>query len=518
MSGPKGIGVAPVAVGVPLVPILLVTAAAAAGTYAVVKLTEHYLEQKRLAERVRQKKDDFDELIRELNDLGDQGEHLKEQADSTLERAEKMAEEGKVEEAAALLDRQLGELESCRQIALARIHDRATRMQRKSRGVHKLAANQRLARQRLEQQAASAITEEWTSEQAEQIRSILSQGLESVSETEPPEFEAGAGFETTLDAAETSLRSNGETLAQLENELRTAIDGINKDRLKDKLGVSGFRAVSLSDFLDEQEDVEAPEDPILEKLDGLMAKIAALRDTAGWNDLLRRANSIRTELDDAKRTLLYEDLVLDAGKRLKELNAVVAWQKQIEEVLEDAAPYEGTAVDDIVAELRRLHRAGRIVQIDELTKRLQETQTAELKRLDAERRRQAILESLNELGYETQEGMETALVEGGKMVLRKPNEADYAVEMVTNPDLSVVQTAMVRYSDSEELTEQQRLRDIEKEEAWCEDHARMLHKLDENGMEMQFKVKLAPGEHPVKVVKRDKQAEVQTQAKRSLEK
>ncbi|MBG89850.1 MAG: hypothetical protein CMO80_23545 [Verrucomicrobiales bacterium] len=67
-------------------------------------------------------------------------------------------------------------------------------------------------------------------------------------------------------------------------------------------------------------------------------------------------------------------------------------------------------------------------------------------------------------------------------MLCKPNEADYAVEMVANSDLSVLQTAMVRYSDLEELTEQQRLRDIEKEDAWCEDHYKILERMGDQGL------------------------------------
>ena len=73
-------------------------------------------------------------------------------------------------------------------------------------------------------------------------------------------------------------------------------------------------------------------------------------------------------------------------------------------------------------------------------------------------------------------------------------------EMVVDEDLSMLQTTMVRHAETEEMSDQQRLRDKEREEAWCADHARLREKMAANGMETQFKLKIAAGEHPVKVV------------------
>ena len=72
--------------------------------------------------------------------------------------------------------------------------------------------------------------------------------------------------------------------------------------------------------------------------------------------------------------------------------------------------------------------------------------------------------------------------------------------MVVNDDLNLVQTAMIRFGEPGEMTEQQRLRDKDKEESWCQNHAEMREKLAEHGLNATMKLHLQPGEFPVRVV------------------
>lgn len=260
--------------------------------------------------------------------------------------------------------------------------------------------------------------------------------------------------------------------------------------------------VSLADSAAQPPAPSPKECKVLHKLEDLMAKVGALQDTAGWAELMRRAAAVRAETDPHRRLHFFESLCLEAGTRLKALRTVATWQATVDALLQEAAEYAGTAVDAVAAELRELRRAGRVVPLDSWKQRLAETKARELARLQREHKRRAILESLTALGYETSEGMGTALVEAGKLVVHKPGEADYAIELVSNADLSLVQTAMVRYSDSETLTEQQRLRDHEREADWCADHKRIRDQLGQRGYATSFKMQLPAGAHPVRVVQR----------------
>jgi len=105
-------------------------------------------------------------------------------------------------------------------------------------------------------------------------------------------------------------------------------------------------------------------------------------------------------------------------------------------------------------------------------------------------------------------------VKAGSVVVQKAGHSEYAVEVVTDSDLSVLQTAMIRYADGTEMTEQQRLRDREEEVAWCGDHARIREKLAERGFATDFKLKIPAGEHPVKVVQTAARKPVSAQSRK----
>src|SRR5205085_3974954 len=86
----------------------------------------------------------------------------------------------------------------------------------------------------------------------------------------------------------------------------------------------------------------------------------------------------------------------------------------------------------------------------------------------------------------------------------KPGDSEYAIEMVGNTDLSLVQTSMVRYAESGEASRAQKLRDIEREEEWCQDHSKLRERLAQRGLDARFKLKLPTGAHPVKIVQKQK--------------
>lgn len=302
-----------------------------------------------------------------------------------------------------------------------------------------------------------------------------------------------------------------------QRELEQDLAVTQKRLLSERLGLAHARTVSIAEFLAQNPRPaaapDADEDRMAEKLDALLAKIGVLQDTAGWADLMRRADLVRAEDEAPRRRSLYKGLVLEASRRLKELRAVEQWLLGVDELLADAAPFAGTAVDAIVAELRELRRAGRAVDLTPWRARLAETQASERKRMERERKRAAVLESLAELGYETSEGMGTALVQAGKLVLRKPGEADYAVEIVTNRDLSLLQTEVIRFGDAEAATEQERLRDQEQEVKWCSAHDALRDKLAKRGLTSSVKLHIPAGTKPVRVVKWDKAPAARATAK-----
>ena len=157
---------------------------------------------------------------------------------------------------------------------------------------------------------------------------------------------------------------------------------------------------------------------------------------------------------------------------------VAAIMPQLEQACRDGEPAEAESVEQLlVAAVER-----------------QKTRRA------AAERRTAVIASLQELGYELEENLNTATVKNQRLYFQRADEADYGVEVVTNDDASLVQTAMVRFGENEPTDRQQQLRDREREEAWCTDHAAFRQGMAARGWNAPLKVALAPGEQPMRVL------------------
>ncbi|MGO8697195.1 MAG: hypothetical protein ACLQVY_05695, partial [Limisphaerales bacterium] len=203
----------------------------------------------------------------------------------------------------------------------------------------------------------------------------------------------------------------------------------------------------------------------------------------------------------ARRKLHYESLLVECSGLLNHLRAASEWQKKVDELSASAAHVNSTVVDEIVEELADLRRAATPVDLPPIQQRLNAAIKSEEERQLREEKRQAIIASLSALGYDLIEGtMETAMVQGGKILMHKPGESEYAVEVAVDRDLSLVQTALVRFAGSNEASAQQKLRDVEREVSWCGDHARLREELKQRGLASDFKLKIPAGQEPVRVI------------------
>jgi hypothetical protein len=236
-------------------------------------------------------------------------------------------------------------------------------------------------------------------------------------------------------------------------------------------------------------------------LEKLLKNITSLRDTGEWPALMVQVTRIRDETDITRCQMLYENLLIRCSQQLKRLREVECWRNEIDNLIDSTAHLATrAAIGELVDELEAIKRGGQVGPLDSLGLRVKQFVAAEESQIEREKKRQAILRSLNELGYETSENMETALVRGGKLVLRKSDDAEYAVEVAANQDLSLLQTTMVRFADSQDTSEQQRLRDTAREETWCGDHSRLLDAIARKGFNIKFKMKRNAGEVAVRVV------------------
>ena len=123
------------------------------------------------------------------------------------------------------------------------------------------------------------------------------------------------------------------------------------------------------------------------------------------------------------------------------------------------------------------------------------------RRLDGLQVRSLVLGTLRNLGYDVREGMQAGWVEGGSIVLQKPGSSDYAVEL---QDMDgKLRSRVVRFGDpASPVSDQQRQRDGEMEQQWCQTQAQALATLRDQGVDAKIMAKREPGEVPLAVIRR----------------
>ncbi|WP_457587607.1 hypothetical protein [Ensifer canadensis] len=205
---------------------------------------------------------------------------------------------------------------------------------------------------------------------------------------------------------------------------------------------AGEERRTLASWLEGQ--TPAPQAPLNDRLEHAISELAALQPAAA--EPFRRRAAELSGTRSSQRALLVDSLMLDlAGARrlASERYGVVG---KIEAVAAQLCQLGGdtnlVALEDSyleTADLRHLHS-------------VLATAEASLARLQKERAavagRQALLVGLSKLGYDVRQGMETAWVRNGSIVLESPSHQGYGVEVGGDPS-GMVQLRTVRFGGSD---------------------------------------------------------------------
>jgi hypothetical protein len=132
---------------------------------------------------------------------------------------------------------------------------------------------------------------------------------------------------------------------------------------------------------------------------------------------------------------------------------------------------------------------------------------ASRRRRAADARRTAVLQGLSSLGYTVTEGMATALAEGGRLVVKKPDMAGYGVEVAGGAEAERLQVRAVALSKVRDTT-----KDHDGETAWCSDFSHLREALAAVGTDVVIEKALPVGKVPLRVVE---EADVVEEQRRS---
>ena len=233
------------------------------------------------------------------------------------------------------------------------------------------------------------------------------------------------------------------------------------------------------------------------RLDLRLAELTLVLEEKVATDFQERLRSLSLEKPSHKRSLLIDSLELDLAqaignaKNRKELEQrLTTLAEQLSEVgSEETKQWSRT----IVAQLD-----GPSNDLLKLEEKAQQMFTEAVKAIAAQSRRQAVLEGLAELGYQVSEGMETAWVEDGSIVLKRTLESGYGIEVIGNVDSGRVQMRTVAFRKPDSNTDKSS--DRAAETAFCSDVAKLQEEFAAEGNQIVIERAAEIGATPLKTI------------------
>lgn len=222
-----------------------------------------------------------------------------------------------------------------------------------------------------------------------------------------------------------------------------------------------------------------------------LAELEALGEQAA-GELETELRSVQVMESEATRNMRLDTLVM-ALRKAK--NAAVARDRAYKQV--QLLEAELSVADSQSAALARLRCAAPGLPLEQLQAlvTLGRDEIAKVQgAVAAAARRKAVLDGLQKLGYEVQEGLVTMTADSGRLVVRSPASSDYGVEVVTGANQKV-QVRTVAF-DARRDTSQ----DVTEERRWCGDFEKLQAALQTGGCEVVVEKALGVGAAPLRVV------------------
>lgn len=305
---------------------------------------------------------------------------------------------------------------------------------------------------------------------------------------------------SALTVNENDLAAMGSTLNRLLTAYTLSLGGKEsvtslQVELSQKLS-EGEKIQTLVDWKFAQETDQTTNSD--RRMDRLLAEIEALENKTAAQPFLERASLISKEASSSRRSLLTNSLILDLvahSNARKEKERTLASMQEIRSELRGLTSKSANNLEALLTQaIASEDMSSSKSLLDKGTALLKE----ETKAIAGSARREAILKGLTELGYEVRENMATAWAENGRIVVRKPNERDYGVELGGVEDAQTIQVQLVSFGQSSVASKASQ--DSDRETIWCSEFSRLQTLLGKSGTVLHIEKALPVGAKPLKQV------------------
>ena len=312
---------------------------------------------------------------------------------------------------------------------------------------------------------------------------------------------------TLLDIASSSLTATEEELTSMNAALSRMLteytmsssDQESMTPLQKELSkklAEGEKLQTLADWKVHHEDTKSLEKD--HRLDKLIAELETTEDTSSIRPFLDRIASISKESSANRKSLLTDSLILDLTAYSNERKTKEKAIASMQEIRSELHRFKSKEAKDLEFLLSKAIDAEDSSSSKMLYDRGLALIKEETKAMVGESRRTAILKGLSELGYEVRENMATAWAENGRIIVKKPNEQGYGVELGAVEDAERVQVQLVAFEQTS--TAFKTSQDRDRETIWCSEFSRLQSLLKESGTSLHIEKALPVGAKPLKQV------------------
>lgn len=246
----------------------------------------------------------------------------------------------------------------------------------------------------------------------------------------------------------------------------------------------------------------------------LSEKLARLQsERVSVDDLMARLRDISAKAT-SERGLLIDSIELEAQERLDVAKRKREIERLVDEGLAWLTPFQSLSADHLRERLAAVATSDDVAAARNVSAEALTWAEAEGKRQDGERIRSLLLSELHELGYEVNlQG--AAWDESSRVTVSKPSEPNYDVQLSAAPGGAI--QSKVRAYDHPGRSAGVNRRDVEVEQGWCDDLARVNKLLAERGLTAEIVHEDGPGSSAQQPLPARTERDVRTAAARPRE-
>jgi hypothetical protein len=259
---------------------------------------------------------------------------------------------------------------------------------------------------------------------------------------------------------------------------------------------SGQKRHTLADWIAKYGESEG--DKVIERIEHDISEFRAHAGAEAAAPFLSRMAALDKESVASRRALLGDSLLVDLAAATRDQRKKAELTSQLEELNAQLARLQTNSARALCAEIDAILTKLDSAKMPALIEKAAGYLAAEMKARAISGRRLAVLEGLASLGYEVSEGMATAWVKNGRIVLRRAASPDYGIEIGGGADADRLQVRAVGLGTKDVPRDAARDRDMEA--IWCSEFERLRALVGKAGGAISVDKALPVGAVPIKIV------------------